>query len=174
MKYGKKIMKIKQNSGNEKILLLLQDYGKSISVKPLAEKIGIAYKNIHRNITQLLNADYIRVETVQDGRKRLKYIHLTSKGKDFNPNQETDKEQFENYDANYEQYDNTHLVQDIKPDTIRLGIGFYRDYARGLGIPNYSSLRLPMLKLKIGLVLIKQSGLVDTMTKINKYFGVEY
>lgn len=57
-------------------------------------------------------------------------------------------------------YDNTHLVKEIPADIIKLGIGFYRDYARGLGIKNYSNLRLPTLKLKIGLILIKQSKLI--------------
>lgn len=163
-------MIIKQNSGNEKILVALIESTKSLTVKLLAEKTGIAYKNIHRNLTKLSDNGFIHKDIVQDGRNRYTYISLTPKGSNYKSEATIVISNEKATVSNASEYDNTHLVKEIQPDTIRLGIGFYRDYARGLGIPNYSTLRLPMLKLKIGITLIKQSGLVDTMTKINKYF----
>lgn len=162
-------MIIKKNSGNERILLALQDGNKSITVKLLAEKTNIAYKNIHRNITKLLENGYLGNHIIQEGRCRNKYIHLTSLGKSYKPNESIEKFTQTSKVFDTSDYDNTDLVKEIQPDTIRLGIGFYRDYARGLGISDYGNLRLPMLKLKIGLKLIEQSNLVDISKILNKY-----
>lgn len=58
-------------------------------------------------------------------------------------------------------YDNTHLTKKVKTNYMRLGIGFFRDLAGGLGIKNYGNIPIAMLKLLIGKELIKQSGLVE-------------
>lgn len=181
-------MIIKPENNNYKILVALTKANKSLSVKILAENAGIPYKNIHRNLKQLFDNDFISKRISQEGRNRYTYISLTSKGSDFESNMTIEapkklignrltsaiKEYDEGYNQALKEMDlECYAIPEVEPDTIRLGIGFYRDYARGLGIPNYSSLRLPMLKLKIGLALIKQSELVNTMTKINKYFEVD-
>jgi len=166
-------MEIKSESGNQKILLVLQEANRSLTVKLLAEKSGIAYKNIHRNITQLLNSDYIRTQTVQEGRKRNKYIHLTSLGKSYKPFKIIETPLKERTLFGITDLDSKPQAFDYDYEKTKFGIRFFAWLGRELDISNYYSERLPMLKLKIGLKLIKESGLVDTKTILNKYWNGE-
>ncbi len=160
-------MNIKKNSGNEKILLAIQDANKLLTVKSLAEKSYIAYKNIHRNITQLLNGGYIRAKTIQEGRKRNKYIGLTSLGMSYNPSEVIEEPNQVINDLEPFESESTSKLDKVEVNTIRLGIGFYKDYARGLGVPNYQHLSLAKLKLEVGMRLIYQSGLINMFEVIN-------
>ncbi len=160
-------MKIKNGSGNEKILLVIQDANKLLTVKSLAEKSYIAYKNIHRNITQLLDSGYIRTKTIQEGRKRNKYIGLTSLGMSYNPSEVIEEpNQVINNLESFES-ESTSKLDEVELNTIRLGIGFYKDYARGLGVKDYGNLSLAQLKLQVGMRLIYQSGLINMFEVIN-------
>ncbi|KKN26258.1 hypothetical protein LCGC14_0876650 [marine sediment metagenome] len=162
-------MEVKNNSGNSKILLVLQDTNKSMSVKTLAEKTGISYKNIHRNITQLFNSGYITANTLQEGRCRNKYIFLTPLGKSYNASKWIEKstrnttatEEFEHYDSNFSQIE-------VK-ECSKFGIRFYAWLARELEIPKYYDLSLDQLKLQIGLRLLYQSRKIDVSDLLDKY-----
>jgi len=163
-------MIIKQNSGNEKILVALIESTKSLTVKLLAEKTGIAYKNIHRNLTKLSNNEYINKDIVQDGRNRYTYISLTPKGSDFKTNQPIETPKKERKLFGITESKSLPKFDNIEYEKTKFGIRFYAWLGRELGIGNYYNERLPMLKLKIGLELIKQSKLVISGKPLNKYF----
>ncbi len=166
-------MEIKKDSGNEKILLVLQDSNRSMTVKSLAEKTGLAYKNIHRNISQLFNFGYITLQTIQEGRCRNKYIGLAPNGVAYNPTEVIEEHTTITTQPYVYLGESTSKLDEVEVNTIRLGIGFYKDYARGLGIPDYSRLSLAQLKLKIGMRLIYQSGKVDVLRMLNTIHNIE-
>jgi len=164
-------MVIKPESNNGKILLALQNAKRSIPVKELAEISEVPYKNIHRNIKQLLANKLIYTESQQIGRNRYKYVYLTKKGKSVNIEI---TEFMESYVSNKpfkiskrpEVFEDEFQVADIQ-----FGIRFYAWFAQNLHIPNYSRLPLTQLKLKIGLKLIKQTNLIDIKAIVNKYLN---
>lgn len=161
-------MEIKKNSGNERILLALQDANKSMTVKSLAEKSDIAYKNIHRNISQLILNHFIRTQTLQEGRCRNKYIDLTSKGREYNPTLAIKTPEKETIRPVKVEYKPDVFEDEFQVEDIQFGIRFYSWLAQNLHIPNYSSLRLNDLKVEIGLRLIYQSGLVNISKILDK------
>ena len=171
MKYSEKIMNKPKISNKEKILSLLQENDKSYSVKDLAEKTGIPYKNIHRNLNQLSELGLLTRTDLQIGRAGYVNIGLTSKGKDFMFPKKVKKPKIVKgvpipTASQYETFQDEFQVQDIS-----FGIRFYSWLAMNLKIPNYSRLNLTMLKLKVGLELITQSHLVDMRTVLKKMYG---
>ena len=152
-------MEIKPESNNHKILLELVKANRSLSVKILAEKTKIPYSNIHRSLKKLLDNRFIDRVVSQEGRNRFSYISLTSKGADFKAEMQIEIPKKPTQVAKIRTETQESYLDEISETPIKFGIRFYAWFAGELGIPNYSTLRLSMLKLKIGLHLIEESGL---------------